>query len=117
MSVAETEIYGSHKEITRRLLSVNFAAIHTTSVTMSHILFSLAAEPHYHEPLRQEIEQIIEEHGLTKDSLAKMVKLDSFMKEVMRTHPLGASEYFSVSRSPSLMPPFPISWFTEKSNG
>jgi len=76
--------------ITKRLLSINFAAIHTSSVTFTHALFHLAAEPEYLTPLREEIEAIIKEDGWSKASLGKMHKLDSFLRETQRVTGLGA---------------------------
>ncbi|PVF95398.1 putative cycloheximide-inducible protein CIP70 [Serendipita vermifera] len=72
-----------------RLISVNFAAIHTSGVTLTHAVFWLLAYPEYIQPLREEIEEIIKQHGWSKDSIGKMVKLDSFMKESARISPLG----------------------------
>lgn len=40
------------------------------------------------------METIIREEGLTKASLAKMVKLDSFIKESQRFGGLGPGEHF-----------------------
>jgi hypothetical protein len=48
--------------------------------------------PEYIEPLREEIQAIIDHYGWTKDAVAKMVKLDSFMKECMRAYTLGGGE-------------------------
>ncbi|KDR68411.1 hypothetical protein GALMADRAFT_231377 [Galerina marginata CBS 339.88] len=67
-----------------RLLTVNFAAIHTTSMALTHILYDLAAYPEYAEPMRQEVENIIKAEGLTKVSVIKMRKVDSFIKESQR---------------------------------
>ncbi|KAH8113854.1 cytochrome P450 [Phellopilus nigrolimitatus] len=74
----------SVRELTKRMLSVNFAAIHTSSNSFVHALYHLAAEPKYAEPLREEIERVIKEEGWTKVALTNMWKLDSFMKESQR---------------------------------
>ncbi|EJC98410.1 cytochrome P450, partial [Fomitiporia mediterranea MF3/22] len=68
------------RDITLRLLNVNFAAIHT----FTQALFQLASEPNYNPPLREEIEQVIKEEGWSKIAMTKMWKLDSFMKESQR---------------------------------
>lgn len=72
------------RDITIRILAINFAAIHTTSTTFTQVLFDLAARPSYVAALREEVEGVIREEGLTKVSLQKMRKLDSFIKESQR---------------------------------
>ncbi|KAG5644943.1 hypothetical protein DXG03_007408 [Asterophora parasitica] len=72
------------RDLTLRILAINFAAIHTTSMAFTQILFDLAAHPSYVPALREEIETVIREDGLTKMSLHKMRKLDSFIKESQR---------------------------------
>ncbi|OCB86528.1 cytochrome P450 [Sanghuangporus baumii] len=74
----------SIKELTRRMLFVNFAAIHTSSNSFTHALFHLATEPHYIAPLREEVATVIKEEGWTKVAMTKMWKLDSFLKESIR---------------------------------
>lgn len=62
-------------------------------------IFDLVARPEYIQPLRDEIEQVIDEDGqdtdgegflkLKKTSMTKLKKLDSFMKESQRLSPPG----------------------------
>jgi cytochrome P450 len=73
-------------------LIVSAAAIHTTNMQLSHALFDLAAHPECIGPLREEVAAVIasEPAGtITKTSMSKLRKLDSFMKESQRTNPLG----------------------------
>ncbi|TEB33849.1 cytochrome P450 [Coprinellus micaceus] len=84
------------------VMFTNFLSIHTTALvrplpmvgaffsladhrsstqTSTDTLFDLAARPEYIAPLRAEIDEAIACHGWTKDALARLVKLDSFMKE------------------------------------
>jgi len=91
-------------EITRRLLVVNFAAIHTSSLSMGHALYWLLARPKYMIPLREEIEETVGRLGWTKDAIGQMPKLESFMKESMRMSPLGA-----LSLSRKVLKPFTFS--------
>ena len=51
---------------------------------MTHALYDLASMPEYIAPLREEVEAIIATDGWTKNALAKMWKVDSFLKESMR---------------------------------
>ena len=47
-------------------------------------LFRLAANPQYIEPLREEVEGIVEKYGWSKVAMGKMWKVDSFLKECHR---------------------------------
>ncbi|KAH8896020.1 cytochrome P450 [Thozetella sp. PMI_491] len=80
-------------------LLISFAAIHTTSMSGSNVIFDLACRPEYIQPLREEIESVIREDGmetdadgltyLGKQSFAKLKLLDSFIKESQRLSPLS----------------------------
>ncbi|KAK1997994.1 cytochrome P450 [Colletotrichum falcatum] len=80
-------------------MMLSFAAIHTTSSTATFALYDLLGRPEYIGPLRDEIEQVIAEDGaetdengqviLSKASLSKLKKLDSFIKESQRMSPLN----------------------------
>uniref|UniRef100_A0A093VCQ8 Ent-kaurene oxidase n=1 Tax=Talaromyces marneffei PM1 TaxID=1077442 RepID=A0A093VCQ8_TALMA len=73
-------------------LIASAAAIHTTNMQLSHALFDLAAYPEYQAPLREEVQTVLrtEPNGVwTKSGLAKLRKLDSFLKESQRMNPLG----------------------------
>ncbi|KAG8217979.1 cytochrome P450 [Butyriboletus roseoflavus] len=52
-------------------------------------LYNLAANPQYIQPLREEVEKIIREEGWSKDAVANMHKIDSFMKESQRMDGIG----------------------------
>lgn len=74
-------------------LHVAFAAIHTSAIAVTHIIYDLCAMPEYVEPLRQEIEEALAaEGGPTKKAFLKMPKLDSFMRESQRLNPLLLSQ-------------------------
>lgn len=67
-------------------------------------IIDLAARPAYIQPLRDELEKAIGEDGWQYDesgeryvgrsTLAKMWKLDSFVKESMRLNPLSIGKSF-----------------------
>ncbi|KAF5369084.1 hypothetical protein D9758_002904 [Tetrapyrgos nigripes] len=80
----------SIRDLTLRILSVNFAAIHTTSMAFANGLYVLAAHPEYLQPLREEVELVVAEYGWTKTAMGKMRKLDSFLKESERLMGSGA---------------------------
>ena len=73
------------------MVGLNFASIHTTSMVFIHALYDLTSRPEYVDPLRQEIESSLSSAGgWTHGTLLKMYKLDSFLKESIRCHPLAS---------------------------
>ncbi|KAH9047275.1 cytochrome P450 [Lactarius hengduanensis] len=70
--------------LARRLLAVNFAAIHTTSLTFTNVLYRLLSNPEYVEPLRHDVEIAVAKEGWTKAGMDKMYKIDSFLRETQR---------------------------------
>ena len=60
------------------------------SQTVTHSLYNLTTYPEYVEPLREEIETVIQEQGWSKASVSEMRKLDSFVKETMRLSQIAA---------------------------
>ena len=69
-------------------LLLTLASIHTTTMSVTHALYDLAAMPEYIQPLREEIEQVLqEEGGWQKGVLSKLRKMDSFLKESQRMSP------------------------------
>ncbi|KAH7908171.1 cytochrome P450 [Hygrophoropsis aurantiaca] len=79
----------SVRNLTQRILTVNFAAIHTSSNSFTQALFNLAANPQYIKPLREEVEAIIEKEGWSKGAMVKMRKVDSFLRETQRFEGIG----------------------------
>jgi hypothetical protein len=75
--------------VARQLLFVNFASIHTTSLTLTQVLYRLLANPEYIEPLREEIDAVITEDGWTKAGIDKMHRIDSFLRETQRVDGLS----------------------------
>ncbi|KAH9477625.1 Cytochrome P450 monooxygenase 103 [Psilocybe cubensis] len=71
-------------DLPARILNINFASIHSTSMGLTSILFDLCMYPEYIEPMREEVSAIVKAEGWTKSSLAKMRKVDSFVKESQR---------------------------------
>ncbi|KAM6493874.1 Cytochrome P450 [Amanita muscaria] len=66
------------------MLLINFTAIHTTTMALTHVLYDLATRPEYVQPMRDEVEVMIQEEGWSKSAIGKMRKLDSFIKESLR---------------------------------
>lgn len=84
----------SVQELANCQLNLIFAAIHTTSLTATNILYTLASTSEYINPLREEIRSVVAEHdgNITTKALQQMEKLDSYMKEVNRVYPPGMSK-------------------------
>ena len=59
----------------------------------THALFYLAAHPQCIQPLREEVEGIVEKDGWTKTALGKMHKVDSFVKECLRMQGIKLSTH------------------------
>ncbi|PAV15394.1 cytochrome P450 [Pyrrhoderma noxium] len=66
------------------ILHLNFAAIFTSSHTLSDALYHLASRPEFLVPLREEIEWVVAKDGWSKASMQKMRKVDSFLRETLR---------------------------------
>ncbi|KAF7537360.1 hypothetical protein G7Z17_g12867 [Cylindrodendrum hubeiense] len=62
------------------------ASIHTTNNLLCECISDLAAYPEFQDELREEAYQVLEVEGgwARKESMAKLKKLDSFMREVQR---------------------------------
>ncbi|KAI2783258.1 cytochrome P450 [Daldinia loculata] len=72
-------------------LSLTMAAIHTTTETTCSALLDICEYPDVAQQLRQEIIEVIGEHGWAKTSLYKLKLMDSFLKEGQRFTPMGAT--------------------------
>jgi cytochrome P450 len=84
----------SAEQIAKTQLGLIFAAIHTTTMTATNILYTLAVTPDCTEPLREEVRNTMHENDgqLTSKALQQMLKLESYMKECIRVHSLGVGE-------------------------
>ncbi|PCH34535.1 cytochrome P450 [Wolfiporia cocos MD-104 SS10] len=70
--------------IYQTFLMANFAALRTSSLSMTQVLYQLAYLPECIQPLREEIMNAVAEDGWTRAGFNKMWKLDSFIKETQR---------------------------------
>ena len=92
INVATAE--GRHDELTpdmisRRLMPLNFAAIHTTALTVTNTILDLLSSPsspEWLEGIREEAERVLAEEGgqWTKAGLARCRRSDSAIRESMR---------------------------------
>ncbi|KAI1506099.1 cytochrome P450 [Biscogniauxia marginata] len=76
--------------LTQLELGLIFTAMYTTTVTVTNVFFSLAATPEYIGPIREEIREVLaaNEGVMSSKALQEMEKLDSYVKEVFRLHPI-----------------------------
>lgn len=90
-------------------MELSFAAIHTSSNTLTNAIFDLTAYPEYIALLRDEIQAVMKEDGydqsndgsykLRKPSIPRLAKLDSFLKESQRVNPLAISSHTRITTS------------------
>ncbi|KAF5365276.1 hypothetical protein D9758_005351 [Tetrapyrgos nigripes] len=74
------------RDLTMRILNINMAAIHTTSMAFTHTLYYLSIQPEeVITVLREEVEVAINEYGWSKLAMAQLRRTDSFMKECVRS--------------------------------
>ncbi|KAF7888890.1 hypothetical protein EAF00_009190 [Botryotinia globosa] len=110
MKHTSPELRGNPYNLAVNQLTLSFASIHTTSSAICHILLDLASHPEFIAPLREEIEQVIAEDGfeidgsgrksLKKQSLTKLKKLDSLLKESQRLSPPSLTASLRVTTAP-----------------
>lgn len=62
-------------------------ALHTTAITIYHVIHDLATHPEYIEPLRKEVKDL-SDVPLSRANAAKLTKLDSFIRESQRRNKL-----------------------------
>ncbi|KAH8996735.1 hypothetical protein EDB92DRAFT_1814108 [Lactarius akahatsu] len=90
--------------VARRMLAINFAAIHAISQTLTQVLYRLLANPGHVGPLRREVKVIVAEYGWTTAGLDKMHKIDTFVRGTQRVDGLSTYEFdgfaFRGSESP-----------------
>ncbi|KAJ7593785.1 cytochrome P450 [Mycena floridula] len=78
------------RRLSHHILTINLASIHTTTMTLVFTLQHLAAHPELILPLREEIVNIVTQHGWSKSAMGKMYKLDSLFRESLRMSVLNA---------------------------
>ncbi|RYC60955.1 hypothetical protein CHU98_g5252 [Xylaria longipes] len=82
-------------EMSDRQCLLTLASIHTTSNSVTNLLFNLCEYPEWIPILREEIESVAKEQdgtNVTREWLSKLMKLDSFIVETLRLrHPIMLS--------------------------
>ena len=80
----------------QRLMVTYLGSGPSTIIAVAQVLFDLCAHPEYVEPLRQEAIEILRRGGYTKQALADMKKMDSFMRESQRLSPPTQHQFSSI---------------------
>lgn len=77
--------------ITKRLAVLSFAAIHSSVITITNVLFDIASSPRseeFQQAMREEVRDVTSRHSESQQweraSLASMVRIDSALMESMR---------------------------------
>ncbi|KAG9688255.1 phoma betae P450 monooxygenase No.2, partial [Aureobasidium melanogenum] len=78
------ELNDSPETPVQRLMVTYLGAGPSTVIAVAQVLFDLCAHPECFEPLRQEALSVLREKGYTKQALADMKQMDSFMRESQR---------------------------------
>lgn len=93
MLEAGTEEEREPSNLATRYVFAVIGSLFTVSAGLVDCLYDMTAHPEYLEPLREEVQQVLaEEGGWSKAAPAKLVKMDSFMKESQRAHAPTPSE-------------------------
>ena len=95
--------YESLREITLRVLTLNFAAIHTSTTSTMAALYTLAAHPEIAHSLREELLKMVQDHGWNKQTLDECELLDSFLKETQRHSGVSAGEFLTCAAISTLL--------------
>ncbi|KAK7698752.1 hypothetical protein SLS64_012233 [Diaporthe eres] len=84
----------TQQDIAEMQLALTFAAIHTTTMTVTSAFYTLAARPELVPELREEIRSALRVHGtFTSAALLDMKKMDSFFSENARYYPLAFTSF------------------------
>ena len=91
MNIAATEsVPPTYEQQAELQLLLAMASIHTSRTTITNALYDLLARPEYIKPLRNEVDMVWESSGgIDSTTPAKLVLLDSFLKESQRMTPVG----------------------------
>ncbi|OBT75677.1 hypothetical protein VF21_05186 [Pseudogymnoascus sp. 05NY08] len=76
-----------------RLLDLSFAAVDTTTITLTHCIHDLVSHPPsiYADPILEQARSVLASNNgvWTTQALSSLPLLDSFIKESQRLHPIG----------------------------
>ncbi|KAG1779675.1 cytochrome P450 [Suillus placidus] len=82
------------RNLMTRLLGFTIAVASTPSNTFTHALYHLATDPEVAQALRDEVDSIVQRDGWNIQSVAKMSKIDSFLRESARINGVSSLGFF-----------------------
>lgn len=85
---------GLLRNLTTRLLGFTIAVASTPSNTFTHALYHLVTNPEAAQALRDEVDSIVQRDGWNIQSVAKMNKIDSFLRESARINGVSSLGFF-----------------------
>ncbi|EKG10392.1 Cytochrome P450 [Macrophomina phaseolina MS6] len=101
---------GRPVDLVETQLGLTAAAMHTTTDMTVQVLYQLCTYPKYVEPMREEIERVLQESGGSlrkKTALYELKFMDSFLKETQRLKPTSLTpSVYRLRMSCCLMAPF-----------
>jgi cytochrome P450 monooxygenase len=91
MDLAKTEQESHPHNLAQRLLGItSMAVVHTSAMSLTHILYDLLVMPQWLQPLRDEIHEVNPDwNSTTQAHLIGLKGMDSFLKESQRFNPPG----------------------------
>ncbi|KAM4059008.1 cytochrome p450 [Hirsutella rhossiliensis] len=91
------------ENLAHRQLLVTLVAGHSTAAAGSHALLDAVAQPHYLNELRSEALQVLQEEGgeWKRQSVSKLWKMDSFLRESQRLSPPSLLGFHRVVQDPT----------------
>ncbi|PHH78829.1 hypothetical protein CDD80_6200 [Ophiocordyceps camponoti-rufipedis] len=91
------------EDLAHRQLLVTVVAGHSTAAAASHALFDMAARPECLDELRGEAVEVLRDEGgyWGKQSLGKLAKMDSFLRESQRMNPPSLLGFHRIVQDPS----------------
>ncbi|KAK1970771.1 cytochrome P450 [Colletotrichum sublineola] len=91
----EQEKGSSYDPVVGQLI-LSQAAIHTTTDLLTQVMLDIALNPDVVGALRDEVKQVIANHGWTRVALAEMRLVDSAIKESQRLKPIAQNNVVGV---------------------
>ncbi|KAI9149632.1 Cytochrome P450 monooxygenase ATR2 [Paramyrothecium foliicola] len=90
------------EDICETQLDLSFAAVQTTTLTVSYILHDLVLRPKLVEELRDEVKQALRDHNgeMSTTALFQLRLMDSVMKESQRLNPIGPARFSRLLEKP-----------------
>ena len=95
MDLAKTENESDPHNLAQRLLGItSMAVVHTSAMSLTHILYDLIVMPQWLQPLLDEIQaENPDWKNTTRDNIIALKSTDSFLKESQRLNPPGERKY------------------------